>query len=189
MPSPRLAAFLILPFILASCAGPHDRSNVAPQNSAPVVAPDAPAPRDEFLDRLAGDWNMNRSVHGKTYHCDAEARWVLGDRWVCLHLKPAAEPPQPGRLPYEALVYLGFDAHAQEYLAYWHDTFGAAFGPPGRGKRVNDRLELCWDDGGDSRIWNTFTYDRAADTWTSLIQNQTKGQVRTFFAQETYQRR
>jgi hypothetical protein len=46
--------------------------------------------------------------------CDAEARWDLGDRWICLHLKPSAEPP----LPYEAMVYLGFDANAQEYLAY-----------------------------------------------------------------------
>jgi hypothetical protein len=48
---------------------------------------------------------------------------------------------------------------------------------------------LCQDDGGDSRIWNTFTYECAADTWTSLIQNQTKGQDRTNFAQEIYQRR
>jgi len=106
-----------------------------------------------------------------------------------LDLKPPAEPPKPGHLPYEALVMIGYDANAREYIAYWHDTFGAQYGTPGRGKRKGDAVEFFFDDGNDSYTWNTFTYDRANDTWTSLIQNQDKGKDRRLFLQETYERR
>lgn len=174
--------------LLTACASPPS----APVSATPEAAkapPDAPTPRDELLTHLAGNWSMLRSIRGKTYTCTADATWVLGDRWVRLDLHPAAEPLPPGRLPYEALVMIGYDANAHEYIAHWHDTFGAANGPAGRGKRTGDTVEFCFDDGGESLIWNTYTYDRATDTWKSVIQNQVRGKERTFFCQETFRRR
>ena len=189
MPHLRRAALCTSLFLLASCASHHAPSAPPTTPQVATTAPDAPAPRDEFLNLLAGDWAMTRSIRGKTYHCNAQATWTLGDRWLRLDLHAAAEPAPPGRLPYEALVMLGYDNNAHEYIAHWHDTFGAAYGAPGRGKRTGDSIEFCFNDGGDSRIWNTFTYDRASNTWKSLIQNQLKGRERTFFAEETYRRR
>lgn len=146
-------------------------------------------PHDELLDRLAGDWSAGRTMRGAETPFRAEARWVLGDRWLSLHMLPPNKPAAPGRLPYEAMVFLGYNTEAREYICYWHDTFGAAYGAAGRGKRSGDSIEFCFEDGDGSCTWNTLTYDRAGDTWTSLIQNQAKGKERVLFAQEMYRRR
>ena len=187
---PRLALLLASTAAAVTClCACASHGPVAPAPPTPAHAPDAPQQHDELLDHLAGDWSATRSMRGTETPFQAEARWVLGDRWLSLHMLPPSQPPSPGRLPYEAIVFLGYDADAKEYICYWHDTFGAAYGAAGRGKRSGDTIEFCFDDGSGSRIWNTFTYDRAGNTWTSLIQNQAKGKDRTFFAQEMYRRR
>src|SRR5439155_23574272 len=71
--------------------------------------------------QLAGRWDLAGTVLGKPAHYRAEGRWVLAQGWLELHLRDAA-----GAAGYEARVFIGYDAKAQQYIAHWLDRFGAA---------------------------------------------------------------
>ncbi len=79
-----------------------------------------PAP-DPFLAQLAGPWDFAGTLRGKPVHYRVEGRWVLHHGWLRLALADVAKPPA-----YVADVYIGFDAHAGDYVAHWLDQFGAA---------------------------------------------------------------
>ncbi len=82
----------------------------------------AAAPQERaYLAQLAGRWDMSGTVRGKPAHYRAAGRWVLAGSWLELHLTDRA-----GAAGYEARVFIGYDASAQQYIAHWLDRFGAA---------------------------------------------------------------
>ena len=107
-----------------------------------------------------------------------EAEWVLEHQFLRLHMKDVASPPK-----YEAEVYIGFDKAGNRYVAHWMDTFGGGFSSMGFGVRDGNSLPLIFED-ADGTVRNTFTYDPATQSWTSLIVQKAKGGDWKTFAED-----
>ena len=153
-----------------------------PALRADEKANNRPAFQDEFLDKLAGHWNLTRKVRGTTEENKVEADWVLEHQFLRLHMKDVASPPK-----YEAEVYIGFDKAGNRYVAHWMDTFGGGFSLMGFGVRDGNSLPLIFED-ADGTVRNTFTYDPATQSWTSLIVQKAKGGDWKTFAEDRLKR-
>jgi hypothetical protein len=138
--------------------------------------------QDEFLDKLVGHWNLTRKVRGTTEENKVDAEWVLEHQFLRLHMKDVASPPK-----YEAEVYIGFDKAGNRYVAHWMDTFGGGFSSMGFGVRDGNSLPLIFED-ADGTVRNTFTYDPATQSWTSLIVQKAKGGDWKTFAEDRLKR-
>ncbi|HHQ49352.1 MAG TPA: hypothetical protein ENK19_10790 [Acidobacteria bacterium] len=139
-----------------------------------------PPLNDPFLDALSGRWTLRGTVMGKPVVNEIEARWVLGHRFLELHLTDTASPPQ-----YEALIFLGREAKTGRYIAHWLDVAGA--GPSkvlGSGTRSGDTLVLSFPYPG-ATFRDTFTLDRKTGTWTLLIESHPDGKPWSTFASYT----
>lgn len=167
---------LLLPVALAACA-PVGNVPQAPEAEVQAVA------ADPFLANLAGRWDIERRIRGTTVHNTLDARWVLGRRFVELHMRDVARPPR-----YEAIVLVGHDASRGRYVAYWTDVFGAQYSGVGYGRRVGDAVDFVFDSGDGSRFHNTFTWNPGEGTWRLLMQSEGKAGERTFFAEDRLRR-
>jgi hypothetical protein len=129
-------------------------------------APAAATP-DAFLARLAGDWNLVGTVMGKPVRSRGSARWVLNDAWLCLSLID-----QGTASAYQASVYLGHDAHADDYIVHWLDQFGAAGARVvGSGQREGDTLVLLFPY-HEGTFRDTLTLPAAGASGTLLLESQ-----------------
>ena len=151
-------------------------------NAADTANGQAPL-QDEFLDKLAGQWNLTRTVRGTTKENKVDAEWVLDHQFLRVHMKDVASPPK-----YEADVYIGYDKTRNRYVAHWMDTYGGGFSAMGFGVRDGNSLPLIFED-ADGTLRNTFTYDPATQTWTSLIVQKSKaGREWKTFAEDSLKR-
>jgi hypothetical protein len=115
---------------------------------------------DSLLDRLVGRWLMAGTVRGQPATYTLDVSRVLQQRFVELHMQDVSRPPA-----YEARVFIGVDSAGGRYIAHWLDNFGAPFSiPPATGAARGDTLELDFPY-PDGAFHDTFTYDRAGDTW------------------------
>ncbi len=118
-----------------------------------------PARADSLLQRLIGSWEMNGTVRGNPVTYRLEARRVLQNRFVELHMEDVSTPPG-----YEARVFIGADSTGR-IIAHWMDVFGAAFSiPPGYGAVRADTLEILFQY-ADGPFRDRFVYDRRDGTW------------------------
>ena len=157
-------------------------ASLAPALRADEKANNRAAFQDEFLDKLVGHWNLTRKIRGTTEENKVEAEWVLEHQFLRLHMKDVASPPK-----YEAEVYIGFDKAGNRYVAHWMDTFGGGFSSMGFGVRDGNSLPLIFED-ADGTVRNTFTYDPATQSWTSLIVQKAKGGDWKTFAEDRLKR-
>ena len=157
-------------------------ASIAPALRADEKANNRAAFQDEFLDKLVGHWNLTRKVRGTTEENKVEAEWVLEHQFLRLHMKDVASPPK-----YEAEVYIGFDKAGNRYVAHWMDTFGGGFSSMGFGVREGNSLPLIFED-ADGTVRNTFTYDPASQSRTSLIVQKAKGGDWKTFAEDRLKR-
>ena len=157
-------------------------ASIAPALRADEKANNRAAFQDEFLDKLVGHWNLTRKIRGTTEENKVEAEWVLEHQFLRLHMKDVASPPK-----YEAEVYIGFDKAGNRYVAHWMDTFGGGFSLMGFGVRDGNSLPLIFED-ADGTVRNTFTYDPATQSWTSLIVQKAKGGDWKTFAEDRLKR-
>lgn len=131
--------------------------------TAPMAAQTSPLPPNApLLARLVGHWTMTGTVRGQPATYRLDVAWVLGHRFVELHMEDAAHtPPQ-----YEARVFIGSDTLPGHVLAHWLDNFGAAYSvPPATGSTSGDTLTLDFPY-PDGAFHDTFVHDSATDTWT-----------------------
>ena len=142
------------------------------------------APADEaFLDALCGSWTMSGAVMGEPVRYRAIAERALKGTFLRLHMIDAAKPPQ-----YQADVYLGYDAKANDYVVHWLDEFGAAGARVvGTGHRDGERLVVDFPY-ADGAFRDTFTHDPATGTWTLLLESQAKDGLWSTFATYTLAR-
>ena len=155
-----------------------------PPSSRAADPPDGPKRifRDDFIENLAGDWRITRSIRGTTVKNTLTARWVLNHQFLELHMKDVADPPA-----YEALVLIGYVHSDQKYVAHWCDTFGGKFSAIGYGKRAGDSIEFEFKY-PDGPFYNAFTWDAKAKGWTFRGESQGKDGKRVFFAEDTLRR-
>ncbi|HTP69404.1 MAG TPA: hypothetical protein VMJ35_10915 [Dongiaceae bacterium] len=136
----------------------------------------------ELLDHLAGQWVLQGTIAGKQTTHDVQANWVLKREYLRLH-ESSREKDSKGDPAYEAIVFIGWDAQTQQYACLWLDsTAGGGLSAPGiaHGKRSGDSIPFLFTLSASDSIRNTFVYDRRADTWKWLIDNETNGKSQRF---------
>jgi hypothetical protein len=153
------------------------------------VSAQQPAQKDPLLDHLTGSWILQGTIAKHETTHDIESEWVLGHEYLRLH-ETSREKNAQGQPAYEAIIFIEWDASSNEYKCLWLDSTGGGglSAPIARGKRGNDEIQFLFrdkDDGGkgdkDSGVRTTFAYNKAADTWNWLIDNEQAGN-RTPFA-------
>jgi hypothetical protein len=143
----------------------------------PVSAEDASAADNAYLDALQGDWDMTGMLLGKPVKYNARGERVLQGGFLRLHMIDAAEAPT-----YEADLFLGYDAHADDYIGHWLDRFGAAGARVvASGKRHGKTLVIQFPY-AEAAFRDTFVYDSNSRSWSLLIESQKPGAGWTNFA-------
>jgi hypothetical protein len=131
------------------------------------AADSATSPDEAYLDALQGAWVIAGTLGGKPVRYFADGQRVLQGGFMKLHMIDAGSRPQ-----YEADVFIGFDAKANDYIAHWLDRFGA----PGarvvaRGERQGQRLVLIFPY-ADGAFRDTFTWQPESKSWSLLLESQ-----------------
>jgi len=142
-----------------------------------------PAAKDPLLDHLAGSWILQGTIAGHQTTHDIESEWVLGHEYLRLH-ETSREKNAQGQPAYEAIIFIEWDDTAHEYRCLWLDSTGGGglAAPTAQGKRGNDEITFLFrDKDRDSGVNTTFVYNKSADTWDWLIDNEDAGK-RTSFA-------
>jgi hypothetical protein len=84
---------------------------------------------------------------------------------------------------YEAMVYIGWDAKAQQYARLWLDSTsgdGLSSGVIARAKQAGDSIPFIFALSASDQIHTTFSYDKVADSWLWLIDDAVNGHTQRF---------
>ncbi len=143
-----------------------------------------PSPaNDVLLQRLAGAWILRGDIAGRATTHDVTAEWILDRLYLQLH-EVSREKAANGKPAYEAVVLLGRDAASVEYPCLWLDSTGGGGLTPasmGRGKRTGETIPFLFREAdGAVSFNNTFSYDRATDSWTWRMDNVQNGKAIPF---------
>jgi hypothetical protein len=141
--------------------------------------PTTPTPT-QLLDRLAGDWLLKGVLGGKETKHEVEAAWVLNREYLRLH-EVSREKKANGDPAYEAIVFISWDAKAQEYRCLWLDNTegGGLSVPTARAKREEHAIPFVFVFSG-AELHTTFTYDKTSDTWNWTIDDVKDGKADRF---------
>jgi hypothetical protein len=136
----------------------------------------------DFLDKLVGRWELTGQMGEIPLQQSVEARWTLGGLFVEMYFRSTLAA-QEGRLPYEAVYYIGYHEGNEVYVMHLLDTFGVGVACiVGVGKREGDRIPFVFEyEGGP--FTNTFIWQGAAGSW-SFEQSFLKDGQRQTFANE-----
>ena len=143
----------------------------------------AAAITDPVLERLAGTWVLRGTIAGKQTTHDVVADWVLGHEYLRIH-ETSREKDDKGVALYEAIVLIGQDEASSEFQCLWLDTTGGggltAQGI-GHGKRSGEAIPFLFRErDGSVSFNNTFSYDKAGDSWTWHMDNVQNGKAVPF---------
>ena len=146
-----------------------------------------PTGKDPLLDRLAGTWILRGTIAGHETTHDIESEWVLGHEYLRLH-ETSREKNGQGQPAYEAIVFVEWDESSNEYKCLWLDSTGGGglSAPIAQGKRGNDEITFLFrdkedkDKNNESGVHTTFAYNKSADTWSWLIDNESGGKLTPF---------
>lgn len=143
-----------------------------------AVAADPSRSADEaYLDALQGTWRMEVALRGKPVRYLADAKRVLQDGFVRLHMIDAHSKP-----PYEADVFIGFDPRANDYIAHWLDRFGAAGARvAAKGERHGEQLVLIFPY-AEGAFRDTLTWHPEKGSWSLLLESQDADKIWSIFA-------
>jgi hypothetical protein len=151
-----------------------------------VMAVDAPSVEktpsadNAYLDGLRGDWDMIGTLLGKPVKYHARGERVLQGGFLRLHLTDLGAAPN-----YEAELFLGYDAHAGDYIVHWLDRFGAAGARVvASGKRSGQTLVVLFPY-ADGAFRNTYEFDPKSHGWSLVIESQAAGGAWSNFATYT----
>ena len=131
-----------------------------------------------LLDHIIGAWNMSGQVENKAVKYSFEAKRILHDKLVLMHMEDLAVPS-----PYEADVYIGYDTSRACYVTFWLDNFGvdSAVTVFGYGKAHRDTLVILFNFPNEP-FRDTFTYDSINDAWRFLLEDGNPQGTWTTFA-------
>jgi hypothetical protein len=136
----------------------------------------------ELLDHLAGQWVLHGTIDGKQTTHDVQAEWVLKREYLRLH-EVSREKDAKGDPAYEAIVFISWEPKTREYICLWLDsTAGGGLSAQGlaHGKESRDSVPLLFTISPSSLLHTTFVYDRSADSWRWLIDDESNGKTERF---------
>ncbi len=157
--------------------------------AGPIAAQPSPL-HDPLLDRLIGEWVLEGTIEGTQVTHDVLIDRVLGQHYVRIH-EVARERDSTGATAYEAIVFIGWDESSQRYACLWLDSTGGegiSGQAIGYGEASGDSIPFVFHFPDGSPFYNTFLYDRAADTWQWHLDGEVGGQ-RLPFARVTLSRK
>jgi hypothetical protein len=139
-----------------------------------------PSADNAYLDGFRGDWDMTGTLLGKPVKYHARGERVLQGGFLRLHLTDLGAAPN-----YEAELFLGYDAHAGDYIVHWLDRFGAAGARVvATGKRSGETLVVLFPY-AEGAFRNTYTFDPKSHGWSLVIESQAAGGAWSNFATYT----
>jgi hypothetical protein len=143
-------------------------------------AEDAQSVDNAYLDGLRGEWDMTGTLQGKPVKYRAQGARILQGGFLRLHLLDTGAAPN-----YEADLFLGYDAHAGDYICHWLDRFGAAGARVvATGKRNRETLVLQFPY-AEGAFRNTYTFDPKSHSWSLVIEAQAASGAWSNFATYT----
>jgi hypothetical protein len=150
-----------------------------------VAAGPPPALNDPFLENFVGDWSVARKMgNGRTIESTVRGERMLKHQFIQLHYGAGETAPE-----YEALVFIGFDETAKNYVCHWVDVFGGRYSGLGRGKLDPNLLGIEFRfDSKEGSLTNRVGFDPQTKIRTSLIRQEENGQWKTF-AEEKWTRK
>jgi hypothetical protein len=139
--------------------------------------------KDPLLERLIGAWVLRGMIARKPTTHDVIAEWVLGHQYLRLH-ETSREKDDKGQAQYEAIVLIGWDETSSEFQCLWLDSTGGGgltAQAIARGKRIGDAIPFLFRErDGSVSFNNTFSYDKASDSWSWHMDNVQNGKTIPF---------
>jgi len=135
-----------------------------------------------LLSHFAGTWALRGTIAGKQTTHDVQAEWVLNHEYLQLR-EISREKNAGGGAAYEAIIYIGWDAKAQQFVCLWLDTTsgdGLASGVIARANQAGDSIPFIFKLSASDQVHTTFSYDEATDTWQWVIDNIDNGRTQRF---------
>ncbi len=164
-------------------------TSLAPCVAGAQVA--VPPRADSLMQRMTGDWVMTGTIGREAVTHDVTVDRILKRQYVRIH-EVSRERDAAGEAVYEAWIHIAWDAANAEFVVMWLDNTGttnfAAEGV-GHGTPDGDRIPFTWRSADGSGIDNTFSYDRASDSWSWAIDNVGRDGRRSAFARVTLKRK
>jgi hypothetical protein len=143
--------------------------------------------RDSLLDNMAGTWHLTGKIMGRSADHLVEAEWVLNHQFLRIHEKDP-NPSTDGRLPYEAMILVGYDNTSERYVVHWNDVYGGRFSETlGYGTRAGDEIRFVFEY-PDGPFHTTFRWLQDSHTWTWQMQTRDKSGKWMDFAELTLAR-
>jgi hypothetical protein len=140
---------------------------------------------------MTGEWVMTGTIGNQQVTHDVTVDWILKRQYIRIH-EVSREQEANGEPAYEAWIHIAWDKENAEYVVLWLDNTGttnfAAEGI-GHGKPAGGRIPFVWRSEDGSGIHNTFTYNRASDTWSWAIDNVDQSGKPSQFARVTLNRK
>jgi hypothetical protein len=125
---------------------------------------------DDLLDNLQGRWTLKGTITGHPGDAELDAVWVLNHQFLKVHEKGTSTIP--GRPPYEAEIYIGYDNASERYVAHWIDIYGGRFSETlGYGTRSGNSIKFIFEY-PDGPFHNTFTWNSESKTWRFLLEQR-----------------
>ena len=144
--------------------------------------PDMPSAPAALLNHLAGTWILQGTIAGKQTTHDVQAAWVLNHEYLQVH-EISREKNAGGGAAYEAIIYIGWDAKAKQYVCLWLDTTsgdGLSSGIIARANQSGDSIPFLFNISASDQIRTTFRYDKTGGTWQWVIDNVDNGRTQRF---------
>jgi hypothetical protein len=142
---------------------------------------------DALLDHMVGNWKLTGNVMGHTAEHTVVVEWVLNHQFLRIHEKDIA-PASNDRVPYEAMIMVGYDNTSERYVAHWNDVFGGRFSETlGYGTRAGDEIRFVFEY-PDGPFHTTFRWNLETQQWRWLMQTKNKSGQWTEFADLTLTR-
>jgi hypothetical protein len=139
---------------------------------------------DALLDHMVGNWKLTGNVMGRAAEHTVSVEWVLNHQFLRIHEKDNA-PASPDRVPYEAMIMVGYDNTSERYVAHWNDVYGGRFSETlGYGTRTGDEIRFVFEY-PDGPFHTAFRWNPETQQWKWLMQQKNKSGQWTEFADLT----
>lgn len=134
----------------------------------------------EFLNRLVGEWDLTGQMGQVPLHQTVTGVWTLGGLYVQLYFRSTLPESRPGRPPYEAVYFVGYQPTEDVYVLHQLDTSGVSTESyPGQARREADRLPFVFHyPSGPFTI--LFDWEPEAGAWRLEQTYLENGETKTF---------
>jgi hypothetical protein len=140
-----------------------------------------PVFHDDLLEQMAGFWDLTGDVRGQPVHERMSSEWILNHQFLRVHRKQVEGP-------HESLLYIGYDAVSERFVAHLMDTFGGRGSETlGYGIRSGDKIQFVFEYPSGPYHF-TMSWDTKDKSWQFVLESKDKQGHWTTFSTQTLRR-